>query len=261
MPYMIKTAIEGPFGQIVIDRPGRRNALNAAMWRAIPEAVAKLQSDPEIRAIVIRGAGADAFSAGADISEFAENRADAERARAYEALNGAALRAIRDCPKPVIGLISGICFGGGLAVALACDLRIAAESAVFCLPPARLGLAYPVDGLRDLLAAVPLSAAKDMIFTARRIEAKEARDMGLVDRLVPAAGFETAAADCFGMIADNAPLTIAAAKKALDMISGRAGAATQEEVKALSALCFESADYSEGQRAFLEKRKPLFKGA
>jgi enoyl-CoA hydratase len=246
---------------LIINRPERRNALNAAMWGVIPFAIAGLADDPVIRVITIRGAGLEAFSAGADISEFAENRADASRAAAYEALNGAAFQAIRDCPKPVIALISGYCFGGGLAMALACDLRIATHSAVFSLPPARLGLAYPAAGLSDLLAAVSLSTAKDMIFSARRIGADEALGLGLVDRLVPESAFEGAVQTGFAAISDNAPLTLVHAKRSLDRIAGRTGAVSIDEIASLAAACFNSADYAEGQRAFLEKRKPRFRGA
>ena len=248
-------------GWMIINRPRRRNALNAAMWSAIPPTIAELADDPAIRMIAIRGEGAEAFSAGADISEFAENRADEARAAAYEALNGAAFQALRDCRKPVIALISGFCFGGGLALALACDLRIASETALFCLPPARLGLAYPAAGLRDLVAAVPLSTAKDMIFTARRVAAEEALRLGLIDRLVQAKDFERAVPLAFSDIAENAPLTLTHAKRCLDMIAGRPGAASPAEIADLAAACFNSADYREGQRAFLEKRKPGFGGA
>ncbi len=153
----------------MLNRPERRNALNAAMWAAIPPLMKSLDEHGDVRVIVIAGAGADAFAAGADISEFGATRGDAAAAQSYEALNGDAFASIRQAEKPVIAMIRGFCIGGGLALALACDLRIADSSAVFALPPARLGLAYPLDGLSDLVAAVGAAAAKDMIFTARRL--------------------------------------------------------------------------------------------
>ena len=150
---------EGHTAWLILNRPERRNALNAAMWEAIPPLVAGLSASPEVRVIVIRGAGTEAFAAGADISEFGESRNDAAAAARYEQLNGEAFAAVRGCAKPVIAMIHGFCIGGGLALALAADLRIADRSALFALPPARLGLAYPLDGLRDLVATVGAAAS------------------------------------------------------------------------------------------------------
>jgi enoyl-CoA hydratase len=251
---------QGAVGWLMLNRPDKRNALNAAMWSAIPNVMHGLEAVHAVRVIVIRGAGLDAFAAGADIFEFSENRHSAAAARQYEALNGQAFAAIRQSAKPVIAMISGFCVGGGLAIALACDMRIAADTAIFALPPARLGLAYPVDGLRDLLAAVPLSVAKELIFTARRIESKEAKAAGLIDRIVPASELESTVSGVCAAIAEGAPLTIRASKRALDHLSGRPGAVSATELAKLAALCFDSEDYAEGRAAFLEKRKPVFKG-
>ncbi|HLF21805.1 MAG TPA: enoyl-CoA hydratase/isomerase family protein, partial [Aestuariivirga sp.] len=156
----VRAFLDGSIGWLVLNRPERRNALNRAMWAAIPPLMKLLDDSVDVRAIAIRGAGSEAFAAGADISEFAAARADANAARDYEALNGAAFAAIRVSPKPVLAMIEGFCIGGGLAIALACDLRVTSETGIFALPPARLGLAYPVDGLRDLLAAVTPAVAK-----------------------------------------------------------------------------------------------------
>ena len=155
-------------------------------------------------------------------------------------------------------MIRGFCIGGGLAVALACDLRVAAPSALFSLPPARLGLAYPLDGLRDLVASIGPSAAKEMIFTARRLDAADALRIGLVDRVAEDAEAETAA--LCAEIAQGAPLTITHAKRALDFITGKPGHEDDAEIAWLAARCFDSADYVEGRKAFAEKRKPVFKG-
>lgn len=248
---------DGPVGFLMLNRPDRRNALNREMWAALPELVAALDGDPETRVVVLRGAGMEAFAAGADISEFAENRANPELARDYEALNGKAFAALRATAKPAVAMISGFCIGGGLALALACDLRIAGADALFALPPARLGLAYPVDGLRDLLHAVSPAFAKEMLFTARRYKAEEALKAGLVHRVVPQDRLEAETRALAAEIAENAPLTIKASKRAIDALAGRP---VEEDLKALAAACFASADYAEGQRAFLEKRKPRFTG-
>jgi enoyl-CoA hydratase/carnithine racemase len=257
---LILTKVDGAIGWLIINRKERRNALNRDMWAAIPPAVATLVAASAVRAIVIRGAGEEAFSAGADIAEFAEARNDAAAAAAYEELNGAAFRALRTAPKPVIAMIHGYCFGGGLAIALACDLRIASEAALFSLPPARLGLAYPLDGLADLIAAVPLSTAKEIIFTARRLTAAEARQCGLVNATAPAAALDDSVRGLCAAIAEGAPLTIRAAKAALDHLAGRPGAPSRAELDALVRACFDSADYAEGRAAFLAKRKPNFTG-
>jgi enoyl-CoA hydratase/carnithine racemase len=249
---------DGSIGWLVLNRPERRNALNAEMWAAIPPMMKLLDDSIDVRTIVIRGAGSEAFAAGADISEFAAARSNAGAARAYEELNGAAFAAIRGSAKPVIAMFEGFCIGGGLAIALAADLRVTGTTGLFALPPARLGPAYPLDGLRDLLAAVSLAVAKEMLFTARRLTADEALQAGLVNQIAsdPEAAVRKLAAD----IADGAPLTIKASKRALDTIAGRTGAASPGELDRLAAQCFDSEDYAEGRAAFLAKRKPSFKG-
>lgn len=248
---------DGPAGFLMLNRPDRRNALNREMWQALPGLVDALDSDPETRLLVLKGAGTEAFAAGADITEFAANRANPELARDYEALNGKAFAALRATAKPAVAMISGFCIGGGLALALACDLRIAAEDALFALPPARLGLAYPVDGLRDLLHAVSPAFAKEMLFTARRYTATEALKAGLVHRVVSRDRLAEEMQGLATKIADNAPLTLKASKRAIDQLAGRQ---VGDDPAILAAACFASADYAEGQRAFLEKRKPRFTG-
>lgn len=249
---------DGSIGWLVLNRPARRNALNAEMWAAIPSAMKSLDESVDVRAIVIRGAGPDAFAAGADISEFGETRNNAEAARDYERLNAAAFAAIRAARKPVIAMIQGFCIGGGLAIALACDIRVADGSAVFSLPPARLGLAYPLDGLRDLVATVGPAVAKEMLFTARRMKSHEAFRTGLVDHEFTDIEPDTRA--LCAEIAEGAPLTIFHAKRAIDLIAGRPGHPEESEVAALAARCFDSADYAEGRAAFAGKRKPRFTG-
>ncbi len=250
---------DGSIAWLVLNRPDRRNALNRDMWAAIPAMMKCFDDDISIRAVVIRGYGQEAFAAGADISEFAEARGNAAAARDYEALNGAALAAIRTCSKPMIAMIHGYCIGGGLAIALACDLRLSDDSASFALPPARLGLAYPQDGLHDLVAVVGAATAKEMIFTARRLKAPEAFRLGLISRLC--GDVEAEVRSFCAEIADGAPLTITHAKRAIDLVSARPGHLTKTDIAALAARCFDSADYAEGRAAFTAKRKPRFRGA
>lgn len=256
-PYL-KAWSDGPVGYLMLNRPERRNALNRDMWAALPALVEALDADPETRLLVIKGAGSEAFAAGADIAEFAAARANPGLAKEYEALNGKAFAAFRDTAKPTLAAIQGFCIGGGLAVALACDLRIASENALFSLPPAKLGLAYPIEGLRDLLNAVSPAFAKEMLFTARRYTAAEALKAGLVHRVVEAGRLEREIADLAAEISENAPLTIKASKRAIDALAGRP---VRDDPAALAAACFASDDYAEGQRAFLEKRKPRFTGS
>jgi enoyl-CoA hydratase len=255
-PY-VKAWREGPAGHVMLDRPDRRNALNREMWAALPGLISGLDGHPDTRVLVLAGAGSEAFAAGADIAEFADQRANPDQAKEYEALNGKAFAALRNTAKPVIARIQGFCIGGGLALALAADLRIAADNAVFALPPARLGLAYPIEGLRDLLHAVSPAVAKELLFTGRRLTAEEAHRVGLIHRVVAADLLDREVAGLCTEIGNNAPLTITASKRAIDSLAGRP---VPDDPARLAALCFASADYAEGQRAFLEKRKPRFTG-
>jgi enoyl-CoA hydratase/carnithine racemase len=244
---------------LILNRAERRNAINREMWAAIPACMARLAAEKGIRVIVIRGAGDEAFAAGADIGEFAGSRGNAAQAAEYEELTARAFAALRTGLMPSVAMISGFCFGGGLALALACDVRLAAPTAVFSLPPARLGLAYPLDGLIDLIAAVGPAAAKEMIFTARRYAAAEALAIGLVNRI--AANLDEETERLCAEIAAGAPLTIRASKRAIDHLTGRAGSVSRAEAAALARACFDSNDYAEGRRAFAEKRAPSFTGS
>ncbi|MET0482475.1 MAG: enoyl-CoA hydratase [Aestuariivirgaceae bacterium] len=250
----------GSTGWLVLNRPERRNALSAEMWRAIPDLVRRLADDPEVRALALMGEGGEAFAAGADISEFAGNRDDAAAARCYDAMTIEAFAALEECPKPVVAVINGYCLGGGLALALACDIRLASDRAIFALPPARLGLAYPLAGMRQLLAAVTAARAKELLFTARRVDAAEASRIGLVHMTVGADSLRAEAESVLGMLAANAPLSIAAAKGMINALSGVSGDPRPEALATLADACFGSDDYKEGRRAFLEKRPPRFSG-
>lgn len=256
----IRTERSGAAGVVVIDNPARHNAVSKAMWLALPAAIGELAADPSVRAIVLRGAGDGAFVSGADISEFAEVRRDAENSRAYEAANEAAFAAIRAAPKPTVAMIRRFCIGGGMGLAAACDIRIASRDAVFAVPAARLGLAYPPEAVADFVRLIGAARTKDLIFTARRVDAAEAAAIGFVDRLVEPADLEAATADYVAAVAANAPLTQAAIKAAVAAIVALPGTADWAAAHTAAERCFDSADYAEGRAAFLGKRAPVFSG-
>lgn len=257
----IRVEVAGPIGRIVVANPARRNAVSLDMWKAIPGAVAALEAHPDVRVVVLRGDGDLAFVSGADISEFTTVRKDAASARAYEASNAEAFAAIRHAAKPTIAMIRGFCLGGGMGLAVACDLRIAADDAVFGIPAARLGVGYPPDCMTDVVAAVGPQRAKELFFTARRLTAAEALEIGLVIAVHSVEALENEAIDLALAIAHNAPLTIRAAKAAIDAAGIGASTRDRERLVALTDACFASADFAEGRAAFLEKREAKFHGA
>lgn len=258
-PAALRLERDGEIAWIIADNPSRMNALTAAMWGALPDLLNDAERDPAVRVIVLRGAGSRAFSAGADISEF-ESARTGEKTAAYDALSHAAFTALSGCTKPTIAMIHGFCLGGGLGLALSTDLRLADEAAEFAIPAAKLGLGYNARWVRPLLAAVPPARAKEMLFTARRFKVAEAAAMGLVNQVVAASELETRTLALAEEIAANAPLTVRAAKRTIDELVRHPEAPDMEALDAAIAACFDSDDYAEGRRAFLEKRKPRFHG-
>jgi len=256
----LRLSIENGVARVAIDNPARRNAFDFAMWSALPEILRALDAEPAARVVVLTGADGLPFCSGADISEFSTVRATAAGGRAYEAANLAAFDALSHLSKPTIAAISGFCMGGGLGLACACDLRIAAEGATFAVPAGRLGVGYPPAAMKYVVAAVGAQGAMDLFFTARRLSAEEALSGGLLSRLLSPAGFAAAIDEIARGVAANAPLTLKAAKAAVRAAAGLPGAPTPERCEALAAACFDSADYLEGRTAFLEKRAPEFSG-
>jgi enoyl-CoA hydratase/carnithine racemase len=248
----VVATIEGPIGKLVLDNPERRNAMDLAMYAAVPHAVASLMAHDEIRVVVLRGAGDRAFGAGSDISEFREKRVGDAAVR-YNATEAAAAEAIESIPVPVIAAIHGACMGGGVGLALCADLRYAADDASFAVTPARLGLGYPPDAMDRLVAAIGAPRAMELVFTAKVIDAVEAERIGLVNEVVRKADLDQRVEAIAATIASLAPLTLRAAKLA---------ALSPQSVDAETAAgrCYESADFLEGIAAHVAKRSPRFEG-
>ena len=246
-------------GRLILNNPERKNALNLAAWRALPDAAALLAATKTVRVVIVTGTGTS-FCAGADIAEFEATRSTAEKARDYDHINVCAFDALKALAKPTICMIRGHCLGGGLGVALACDMRLASTTASFGIPAARLGLAYPPRALTHLLQATSASNAKRMLFTASRFTAAQSLSMGLVDESVEDGLLETRTEELANAIAANAPLTLKAAKVALDGMSLSSRADELALAQQLADACAESADFAEGRRAFLEKHTPRFEG-
>ena len=247
--------------RLVFNSPAKRNAVSLAMWEAVGEAVAGFAADRSVRVLVVSGAGGKAFVSGADISRFGQERSGEDAVARYNAAAEAAYVALAAFPRPVIAAIDGACVGGGLALAVCCDIRLAAEDSRFGLPAARLGLGYPFSGIARLVGVVGRAAAAELLFTAALYSAAQAKDWGLVNRLLPPGEVQAAAEALAREIAANAPLTIAAAKRALIEHAKDPAARDLPAVQAMVAAAFASADYREGQAAFRDKRPPRFTGA
>nr|WP_319382586.1 enoyl-CoA hydratase-related protein [uncultured Roseibium sp.] len=252
--------IHGMVAELVLTAPERKNALSLAAWTRIPAVLQELTDIPDVRVCIVRGEGGKSFCAGADISEFEAIRSTKDSALRYDEINVAAFNALKSLQIPVIAAIEGPCLGGGLGLALACDLRIASRSAFFGIPAARLGLAYPPEALSDLLEAVSPSNAKRILFTGDRIAAEEALQMGLINETVAPSDLEERINTLCDAIVSHAPLSIWAAKRAVNDMSAKA-ASYPEQHRQNAQICIESSDYREGCRAFLEKRLPEFTGS
>jgi enoyl-CoA hydratase/carnithine racemase len=244
---------------IIADSPARLNAYTRDMWEALPGLMREAEIDSAVRVVVLRGAGDQAFSAGADISEFASNRVGAA-ARRYDEINHEAFTAVARCGKPTIAMVHGYCFGGGCELAICCDMRWVAEDALFSIPAAKLSIGYNPRWIRPMLSVVSPAKAKEMLFTGRRYTAAEALSMGIANAVVTKATLETETRKLAAEISANAPLSIVAAKRSIDAMVDQPESVDMSTLDKLVDACFESQDYAEGTRAFLEKRKPRFEG-
>jgi enoyl-CoA hydratase len=251
---------EAGVGIVTFNNPERLNAVSLDMWEAAKRALDQFAADNEVRVVVLTGAGGKAFVSGADISKFASERASPEATRAYEVTTSATFDGIYEFPKPTIAMIRGYCVGGGLGLASCCDLRICSDDSRFAIPAAKLGLGYGYAGLKRLVDIVGPSFAKEIFYTARQFDAQEAYAMGLVNRVVPTAGLESAVKSITDMICANAPLTIKAVKFTVGEVLKDEGKRNVARVNEMVEACFKSRDYTEGRTAFMEKRKPVFTG-
>jgi enoyl-CoA hydratase len=259
-PEKILSAKEGPVGILTFNNPERHNAMSLEMWRRAAEEVVNFATDPHIRVLILKGAGGKAFVSGADISKFESERSTTEAVNEYGEAVERLCETLRDCEKPTIAMIQGYCIGGGLNIAVCCDLRFCNPSARFGIPAAKLGIGYGHAAVRRLMNLISPQFVREMLFTARHFDAAAALRMGLANRVLEDAEIEAAVREIALQIAENAPLAVRAAKTAIQELlrdpSDRDLALCDREVQ----RCFESADYQEGRRAFMEKRKPAFKG-
>jgi enoyl-CoA hydratase/carnithine racemase len=252
---------EGGVGYLIFNNPERHNAVSLDMWEAASGILADFAADKAIRVVVLTGAGGKAFVSGADISKFESERSSKEAIDRYNVSVDAANAAIYDFPKPTIAMIRGYCIGGGVGLALCCDLRICSDNSKFGVPAAKLGLGYGFKGIKKLVDIVGPSFAKEIFYTARQFTAAEAATMGLVNRVLPDAELEKYVKDYADTISVNAPLTVNSVKFIVGQTVKAESERNLKTCDELVARCFASKDYIEGRQAFMEKRKPQFSGS
>ena len=257
---MLSDVTDG-IGTITINQPEKRNAMSVEMWVALGEILDAFETDQAVRVCVMQGAGDEAFISGADISQFDKLRGNARAQREYDRLTTSGRARLAAFPKPLIAKIRGFCLGGGLGVAMQADLRFASEDAQFGIPAAKLGIAYGFEVTRRLVSLVGPAEARLLLMTGERIPAVEARRVGLVNRVFPAAELDAAVARLAATIVGNAPLSVRAAKLIVAQTVRDPEQRDMAAVDAVMAQCFDSADYREGRAAFMEKRKAVFTGS
>jgi len=251
---------EDGIGWMTFNNPARHNATSLEMWQAIEVILDDFDTDDSVRVVVMKGAGDKAFVSGADISEFKERRNNAEGAAEYTRISESARAKLSNFRKPLLAMIKGYCLGGGLAVALCADMRFATEDSRFGVPAARLGIAYGFDGLRKLVSLVGPAKANEIMFTAQRIGAEDAQQIGLINRIIPTEELENTVRGIATTISKNAPLSVNASKVTIKEILKDQVDRDMLMLDEITKSCFDSADYKEGREAFMEKREPMFVG-
>ena len=251
---------EGGVGYLIFNNPERHNAVSLEMWEAASGILEGFAADKDVRVVVLTGAGGKAFVSGADISKFEKERSSKEAIDRYNVIVDKANTAIYEFPKPTIAMIRGYCIGGGMGLALCCDLRICSDNSKFGVPAAKLGLGYGFKGIKKLVDVVGPSFAKEIFYTARQFTAQEAQTMGLVNRVVPADELEKYVQEYAVTIGGNAPLTVNSVKYIVGEAVKPGSERDLKKCDELVAQCFASNDYTEGRKAFMEKRKPAFTG-
>ena len=252
--------VQDGVGLITFNQPEKRNAMSVEMWDGMTAILAAWEQDPEVRVVVLTGAGDKAFVSGADISQFAETRSNAEAQKDYDRVTSAGRAKLSNYAKPVIARVHGFCLGGGLGIAMGADIRIASQSSTFGIPAAKLGIAYGFDMVRRLISLVGNAHARTLLFTGERIGAAEAERIGLVNQVVPDAELDATVYKLARTIAGNAPLSVSGMKFILGQAMRDPADRDMLSVERAVSACFDSADYTEGRTAFMEKRKPLFTG-
>lgn len=245
---------------LILNNEARHNAISLEMFDAIRESLRELSKDDGVRVLVVRGAGNKAFAAGADISEFESQRATPAQIEAYVARSEPGYADLYEFPKPTIAMIRGWCVGGGFALAAACDVRLCDEAAKFCNPSGRVAVGWGASGIRRVVNVIGPSYTKEMVFTGRNYTAQQAQRMGFVSEIFPAAAIESATREYAAQVASLAPLTLSSVKRIVGELMKDGGARNDELCRSLYMGCYTSADYVEGRRAFMEKRKPHFVG-
>ena len=251
---------QGPVGWLTFNNLAKRNAISIDMWEAIPKVLDRFEQDAEIRVIVLAGAGDKAFVSGADISQYEKQRSSREDVQYYEEIAEGAQMRLQNSDKVVIAMIRGYCLGAGINISLTCDIRLAADDAKFGVPAAKIGLGYRASAAKNLVDTIGPANTREMLITGRQFSAAEAKAMGLAHRVAPVAELEALVLDYCATIAVNAPLTIRASKRIIRELLRRPAEFDAAGCTALVKQCFESQDYAEGRRAFMEKRKPVFQG-
>jgi enoyl-CoA hydratase/carnithine racemase len=251
---------DGSVGTIIFNNPERHNAVSREMWEATADTLEAFGADDDVRVVVMTGAGTKAFVSGADISKFESERATQEAITRYNTTSDRLHTVVQTFAKPLIAKIRGYCIGGGVGLAVSCDLRICSDNSRFAVPAAKLGLGYAYGGIKRLVDIVGPAFAKEIFFTAKQFSAREAYEMGLVNRVVPEAELDAVVQDYAGTIGNNAPLTVKTAKYTIQQVLEHESTRNTERCAEMVKQCFASGDYIEGRRAFMEKRKPRFTG-